>query len=333
MTPAPRVVIIGAGLMGRWHAHAARQAGAKVVAISDTNAPRAEELARRLGVRTLSAERWLEQIDADVAHICTPLASHAELATGALRAGLHTVVEKPLAATLAETRRVLEIAHTAGRHIIPVHQFPFQVGIGKLRKARSYLGQLVRLDFTTFTAGGEGRNAAGRRDVVLEILPHPISLFHALGFGTLATLDWSFQILTDNDFAATAESHGVELSVRVSLRARPTRNQLEAAATGGTALADLYHGFAWINRGGATRRDKLFGPFRTGLGVASTAATNLASRVVQNEPAYPGLRALLATFYRTLDGGEPPIQEQEILDAAAFAEVASAAYSNQSGRG
>lgn len=316
--------------MGQWHAHAAERAGAQVVAVADTDPDRAEALAQRLRATALPAGAWAKQIDADVAHICTPLASHAELAGAALRAGLHVVVEKPLASTVAEARHVLEIAQSASRRIIAVHQFPFQAGMRKLCEVQSSLGKLVRVDFTTFTAGGEGRDAAGRRAVILEILPHPVSLLHALGFGAVAEMDWSFPILKDDELAATAESDGVELSIRISLRARPIRNQLEAAATGGSALVDLFHGFAWINRGGATRRDKLLGPFKAGLGLSNAAAWNIARRLVRNEPAYPGLRALLAAFYQCLHGGDPPIHEQEMLDAAAFCDLASAAYARRS---
>jgi predicted dehydrogenase len=317
--------------MGRWHAHAARQAGADVVAAVDVDPLRARTLAQRAGAEPLPSDGWIERVDADVAHICTPLVSHADLAIAALSRGLHVVVEKPLAQTLAETRGVLDAARGAERRVAPVHQFPFQAGVRKLRDAQASLGDPTRIAFTAFTAGGEGRKACGRRDVILEILPHAISLLHVVGYRDLAALKWSMPILTNDDLAATADSGGVELSVRISLRARPITNQFEFAAEHGRALVDLYHGFASITRGGATRRDKLFGPFRAGWGVVAAAGANLVRRVVRNEPAYPGLRELLTAFYRSLGGGDSPIGESEILDAAAYRDVVSAAYSARVG--
>src|SRR5262249_13004483 len=106
--PAVSVAVVGAGLMGRWHAHAAHQRGG----IVDTDVTKAESLARRVGGAKAFAEihEALRRCCLDAVHICTPLRTHAALVSIAIDARLHALVEKPLAETFGETRRLLEAA-------------------------------------------------------------------------------------------------------------------------------------------------------------------------------------------------------------------------------
>jgi predicted dehydrogenase len=74
-----------------------------------------------------SAEKWdvlldhplspPADIDAlDAASICLPHAMHAVCAIEAARAGLHILIEKPIAATLAEADEMIQAAKHAKRH-------------------------------------------------------------------------------------------------------------------------------------------------------------------------------------------------------------------------
>src|SRR5215212_3832073 len=93
-----RVAIVGAGLMGRWHAYYAARAGAEIAAIVDEDAHAARTLGRRYSRVTTFAnlEACLSHSRITVAHICTPTASHVALATAALNAGAHVLLEKPV---------------------------------------------------------------------------------------------------------------------------------------------------------------------------------------------------------------------------------------------
>src|SRR5262249_55093641 len=93
-----RVAIIGAGLMGYWHGRAARHVGSQVVAVVDPDAKRAKALAR--ACRAAAAATDVSELHGgglDAAHICSPVSTHGALATQALEAGIHALVEKPLA--------------------------------------------------------------------------------------------------------------------------------------------------------------------------------------------------------------------------------------------
>jgi predicted dehydrogenase len=59
----------------------------------------------------------------DFVDICTPTASHLELTLWALEQGYHVLCEKPVALTRAEAARIADAARSAGRIVMPCHQY------------------------------------------------------------------------------------------------------------------------------------------------------------------------------------------------------------------
>lgn len=109
------VAVIGAGHLGTFHARAlARVAPGRLRAIVDCAAERAQALAAELGVR--AAER-LETVLGEIgaAIVATPTESHFAVASAALEAGCHVLVEKPLTQTLEEGRALVALAAARGR--------------------------------------------------------------------------------------------------------------------------------------------------------------------------------------------------------------------------
>src|SRR5688572_12071223 len=75
-----RAAIIGAGLMGRWHARAVEHAGATINAVVDADLDRARQLARAHRARAASSLSDAASYGTlDVVHVCTPLETHATL--------------------------------------------------------------------------------------------------------------------------------------------------------------------------------------------------------------------------------------------------------------
>lgn len=319
---ALRVAIIGAGLMGRWHAHYVSAAGGQVVAIVDPNPVAAERLHRSHRGAQLFADLsvCIKQTRFDVIHICTGLDSHASLVRVALEAGKHVLCEKPLAPDVAQTQSLLDLARDKNLQLCPVHQFPFQRGMQRICRRIDRLGDLVRLDYATYSAGGEGKSPQQRRGVLREIVPHPVSLFDAI----LGPGDPTWRILrhTDDDLEISGLWCEIPISIRISLRARPTRNELLATGTGATALADLFHGFALIDSGQVSQLSKAIRPIRFSGKLLWTATTNLAYRALHGERAYPGLDELIRRFYRAAQAaGSPPVSIQQTLAAAHLMEM------------
>ena len=111
-----RAGIIGTGFMGSVHAHAVRAAGGVVTAVAGSSQASAEAAASVLGARTAaeSPEALISSADVDVIHICTPNATHADLARKAIAAGKPVVCEKPLATSVEDARELTELAEQAG---------------------------------------------------------------------------------------------------------------------------------------------------------------------------------------------------------------------------
>ncbi len=109
-----RVGIVGAGHLGSLHAEKyAAHPHAQVAAVYDLVVERATGLARRVGARVAeSLDDLLREVE--VVSIAVPAAVHTEVGLAAARAGVHMLVEKPLAADKAAAAALASAAATAG---------------------------------------------------------------------------------------------------------------------------------------------------------------------------------------------------------------------------
>jgi predicted dehydrogenase len=309
------VAIVGAGLMARWHRRAAVHAGGSIVAVADHERDRARALDPTAGAFA-SVDELLESIRPDVVHICTPMQSHAELVAAALAAGAHVIVEKPVAPDAATTRDILDRATEAGLLLVPVHQFLFQPGVMHLLARRHDLGRLVRCSFLAASAGAE-KTGLDPDALVAEILPHPLSLFARVAPSSLDALAWHVARPGRGELRAIAVAGELSLEIAVTSNGRPTRTELELIGTRATGLADLFHGFAVVDRGGATRARKLARPFTKSSHTLARATANLVGRSARRETAYPGLRELVrATYDAIATNGAAPIELDETMAVA-----------------
>lgn len=105
-----RVGVIGAGVMGRDHARllSTQVAGAQLTAVADINVDGARAVAERYGAEGVFAdgEELIGSGLVDAVVIASPDALHAGATLAAIRAGLPTLCEKPLAPTVAEAAPV-----------------------------------------------------------------------------------------------------------------------------------------------------------------------------------------------------------------------------------
>jgi len=115
-----RVAVVGAGAFGRNHLRVYReleQAGQAIqlVAVVDRDPGVAAEAAQKFGVPGFETiEACLAAGPLDAASICVPTVHHASAAEPLLAAGVDLLVEKPLAASLADADRILELARKHG---------------------------------------------------------------------------------------------------------------------------------------------------------------------------------------------------------------------------
>lgn len=114
--PPRRVGVIGAGLVSRHHANAVRATiGMEVAAVCDVDLIRARRLAKVHDVDAYADwSAMLAQARLDAVIICLPHALHYSAAIEFLRAGVHTLVEKPLALHLRHCDALIEEADRRG---------------------------------------------------------------------------------------------------------------------------------------------------------------------------------------------------------------------------
>jgi predicted dehydrogenase len=104
-----RIGIAGAGYFGRFHAlKVAESERAVLVGVHDPDAESAKTVGWEAGAPDLDFAPLLAACDALV--IAAPAEAHHALAATALRAGKHVLVEKPIAATLAQADELAELA-------------------------------------------------------------------------------------------------------------------------------------------------------------------------------------------------------------------------------
>jgi predicted dehydrogenase len=115
MSEKLRIGVIGAGHFGRFHAlKVAASKRATLCGIHDISAERAAQIgAEAGGAPALALDALLAVSDAIV--VAAPADAHFALTEQALLAGKHVLVEKPLAATLAQADRLAALATTSGR--------------------------------------------------------------------------------------------------------------------------------------------------------------------------------------------------------------------------
>ncbi|HEX8695233.1 MAG TPA: Gfo/Idh/MocA family oxidoreductase [Longimicrobium sp.] len=170
MSAPVRVGVIGVGSLGFHHARILREvAGAEVAGVFDVDPQRTAAVASELGVTGFgSREELLAAVDAAV--VAVPTTAHAEVALASLDAGVHLLVEKPIAPSLEEADRVVARAEERGLLVATGHVERFN---GALRACEQYLEEPRFVESHRLAPfGPRGTDVA----VVLDLMIHDIDL-------------------------------------------------------------------------------------------------------------------------------------------------------------
>jgi predicted dehydrogenase len=169
-----------------------------VVAVADVQRSRAVGLAAQLGCPAFSDPREVFGI-ADAAVVSVPTEQHREVAGACLEAGLHVLVEKPIAANLEQSDELISAARRKGRvlHVGHVERCNAAFQALRTRMQRPLFIDAERL------SGFKQRGADV--DVVLDLMIHDLDLSLALAKAELAQVSaCGFRVLTDDIDIATA---------------------------------------------------------------------------------------------------------------------------------
>jgi predicted dehydrogenase len=312
--------------MGYWHGRIARHLEAQLVAIFDPNTKRAESLARKLRVGAV-AEDPLDILKrgVDAVHICSPLSTHAALARQTMEAGIHALVEKPLAETAEDCRALFDIAQLSSAILCPVHQMAFQDCMTTAVGALTDLGELALIDIRICSAGGIKSSKPNVDELIREILPHPLSIMRKLWpHARWEPQTWFVSHPRPGEILISGEHAGGLLSVLISMHARPTCFEMILYGHRGAIALDFFHGFAVRYHGRVSRLSKIARPFTSAIKVFGAASVNLLGRGLRGEAAYPGLRNLVRAFYSAVRGESPtPISREDVVAVAVARDIIS----------
>jgi predicted dehydrogenase len=112
---AIRVAVVGCGEFGRNHARVYKEIeGATLVGVFDADASRAAAFAKEFGTRAFSSLDAL-QGEVDAASVAVPTVAHADVGCRLMEQGIDVLVEKPMAANLAEADTLVDSAHRHSR--------------------------------------------------------------------------------------------------------------------------------------------------------------------------------------------------------------------------
>jgi predicted dehydrogenase len=257
-TQTLRCAVIGVGYMGKFHAEKlaamkqdAGRAGvaAELVAVADADAARGKEIAAALGCAYEADYRSvLPKIDAVC--VAVPTEKHYEVVRACLEAGVHVLVEKPLARTLAEADGLLELAGAKGLVLQVGHLQRFNPAFQAL-VADGALPLFIDIErLAPFKARGTDV------DVILDLMIHDLDLVLALARAPIEQVSASgFRVLTEAIDIANARiefADGSIASVSASRVSQSPVRKLRVFRHDGYVSADLQgQKLRYVRRGAA----------------------------------------------------------------------------------
>jgi 2-hydroxy-4-carboxymuconate semialdehyde hemiacetal dehydrogenase len=130
------ICMIGHGMMGVWHSEALAGTGANLHTLVGRRPEPSAEFARRYGYEhwTVDLGEALAEPRIDAVIVANPTERHAETALACIAAGKQTLLEIPIAMSLAESEQVVDAAERAGVTLAMVHPMRFRPEHDQLRR-------------------------------------------------------------------------------------------------------------------------------------------------------------------------------------------------------
>jgi predicted dehydrogenase len=194
-----RAAVVGVGRLGSLHAHKyASLPGVKLCYVIDLDAQRAHEVAAQTGAVALGDHRQLAG-KVDLASVAVPSLAHYTIASDLMRAGIDVLIEKPMAATLAQARQLSAIADDHGRILQVGHLERFNPAIVRLRPLLNQPRFIECHRLAPFTERGTDV------DVVLDLMVHDLDVILSLTPAAVTSLEAvGVAVLTDRIDVANA---------------------------------------------------------------------------------------------------------------------------------
>jgi predicted dehydrogenase len=244
-----RTAVVGVGYLGRFHAEKlASMQGVRLVAVADVDLERAQAVAARHGCEAHANHRALLGA-VDAVCVVVPTELHHAITADFLRAGVHVLVEKPIARTLAEADDLIALA-AAHRRILQVgHLQRFNPAFRALERS---IGRPIFIE-TERLSGFKERGVDV--DVVLDLMIHDLDLVLAMTKSDPVSVSaCGASVMTDSIDLANARlefADGCVANLSASRASQTAVRKLRAFHAGGYLSADLQAGRLRLVRRGA----------------------------------------------------------------------------------
>jgi myo-inositol 2-dehydrogenase/D-chiro-inositol 1-dehydrogenase len=242
------IAFAGSGHISAVHGVAAKAVGLTTTAVASRRWAQAVARAEQLGARPVHYEDL--PAGADLVLVCTPPARHADDAITALQGGAEVIVEKPLAATLADADRIVTASRQTGGRVGYAENLVHAPVVAEALRRRPGLGPLRHLEAHV----SQGRPAWGGflaedygGGVLFDVGPHPIAVVLLLArparpVAVRATLAGSAEhVVDDHAEVRLTFDTGLEAPVVVSWRpAEGSRWDVQAASERRVLRVELF---------------------------------------------------------------------------------------------
>lgn len=337
--------VVGTGYIARQHiAGLHRSRHAELAAVCDISPVMAEATAERYGVARWYTDyaKLLEEVRPRVVHVTTPVHTHFNLASQALAAGAHVLVEKPITDDAAQLEKLLALAASRQLHIVEDHNYLFERQIQRVLDLieEGGFGDVVHVEVSIcldiFAMGSRfaDRNAphpalAQRGGAISDFLPHMAYLACAFA-GPHRGIDAVWRRRCDDapegfdELRCLVEGKRATALLSFSASAQPDGFFVHVEGTKMRATANLFEPRLVLHRlrGGPRPLMPVTNQLVESAAVFRAAFGGLFKKLRGRTGSYEGLWALVDRFYAGLaQGGQPPVTPTQITQAAGLVEA------------
>ncbi len=141
-----KIAFAGTGYINKIHATAAKNAGAELAAVVNHKPESMAQFAADFGIprQFETVEAMLKAGGVDALVVSTPNYLHAPQTIAALNAGVHVMVEKPMAMNGAEAAQMCDAAEKSGATLMVAHCWRFDPDVLWLKAQSTRLGRIIR---------------------------------------------------------------------------------------------------------------------------------------------------------------------------------------------
>ena len=175
--PVLKFGVAGAGVMGRNHARVLTDIrDIELTHVFDPDGPTAEGVAGAYGAAPVTTAEAFVAAGLDAAVVATPNRTHANLTVDLLEKGVHVLVEKPIAATVADAQRMIDAAKAKNRVLMVGQVERFNPAVEAVKRAIDG-DDIISIQITRV---GPFPPRMGEVGVVIDLAVHDIDIIRHL---------------------------------------------------------------------------------------------------------------------------------------------------------